>query len=159
MPVSSQGCLIDCSTSCALRTGNIVVDTTGSSSVLRYEPIMHRKQNVSLTKFFHIPQLLLMVGMIDGPVRASTSSPLLPSITSIGPASTPLAPDVTEPPAITSQPPEVQHVLQPHFFSICSRVLFFVAVGVNGGNGGRLWRGRRSESIRESSQQTECLSQ
>ena len=52
MPVSSQGCLIDCSTSCALRTGNIVVDTTGSSSVLRYEPIMHRKQNVSLTKLF-----------------------------------------------------------------------------------------------------------
>ena len=86
MPVSSQGCLIDCSTSCALRTGNIVVDTTGSSSVLRYEPIMHRKQNVSLTKLFsYSPPTQFLHSLADTFSNALTPppSPESPSIPSI----------------------------------------------------------------------------
>ena len=54
-----------------------------------------------------VPQLLMMVGLIDSPIKAASSSPIFPSIMSVGPTNTPLAHDVTEPPAITSQPPEV----------------------------------------------------
>ena len=45
---------------------------------------------------------------LDSPVQASSGTPRFPSILFVGPAHTPQAHDVTEPPAISSQLPDVR---------------------------------------------------
>ena len=52
-------------------------------------------------------QLVLAVASMDVRIQASPSTPRLPSISSVGPTQTTLTHDVTEPPAISSQLPEV----------------------------------------------------
>ena len=198
MPAFNRGCLIGCCTSCVLRTGSIVEDTSGSSNALRCAPTctlkqfneriasqnnMRRASCVRLATVMweqycgvirsprgpvcvHVhllinvmyiytvrtctvtaaqvctlslpptlpAQLLIMVALIDTPMKASSSSPLLPSISSMGPANTPLAHDVTEPPAITSQPPEVtdKNMSLPHkALYYCTRLYCIIRACTN----------------------------
>ena len=55
----------------------------------------------------HCLELILSVANPDLPLQPSPSSPLLPSISSIGPVQTSMTRDVPEPPAITMHLPEV----------------------------------------------------
>ena len=56
---------------------------------------------------FLSPQLVLIVSELDCPIQTSADTPHFPSISYAGPVHTPQAHDVTEPPAISSQLPEV----------------------------------------------------
>ena len=53
-------------------------------------------------------QLVLAVASMDVRMQASSSTPRLPSISSVGPTQTTLTHDVTEPPEISIQLPEVR---------------------------------------------------
>ena len=51
----------------------------------------------------------MMVSELDSGVRTASETPRFPSISYSGPIQTPQAHDVTEPPAISSQLPEVSN--------------------------------------------------
>ena len=50
----------------------------------------------------------MSVADLESPVQSSNGTPRFPSILVVGPAHTPQAHDVTEPPAISSQLPDVR---------------------------------------------------
>ena len=56
----------------------------------------------------HCLELILTVAALDQPILPAPPTPQLPSIASVGPAQTSLTHDVPEPPAISSQLPEVR---------------------------------------------------
>ena len=55
----------------------------------------------------HCLELVLSVASLDQPITPGPQTPQLPSVASVGPAQTSLTRDVPEPPAISSQLPEV----------------------------------------------------